>query len=120
MALTILNRKPNCPSPAVGRDPVEMWKGHLCGFQGETKGLDEFTTKSLLPGSSTASVTRFTADGIPVVTSPMVYIGTLFSFSTALYKSNIFIVLKTKKHSTILLVFYVSSSAVKRFLDILC
>ncbi|KAL3592312.1 hypothetical protein D5086_010952 [Populus alba] len=67
-----IRRKPSCPGPAVGRDPVEMWKGHLCGFRGETEGLDEFTTRSLLPVSSTPSVTRFMPDiGIPVVTSPM-------------------------------------------------
>jgi len=95
---SLLIRKPNCPSPAVGRDPVEMSEGSfMWGFQRETKGLDEFTTKSLLPTSSTASVTRFMPDGIPVVTSPVVFIATLFSFSTTLYKSNIFFKL-SKSH----------------------
>ncbi|KAJ6676885.1 DENTIN SIALOPHOSPHOPROTEIN-LIKE PROTEIN [Salix viminalis] len=43
--------QPNIPSH-VARDSVEIEKGHLSGFQGETKGLDEIPSDSA-PGLST-------------------------------------------------------------------
>lgn len=34
-------------------------QGHLCGFQGETKGLDEIPAKSIPPGSAPGLSTPF-------------------------------------------------------------
>ncbi|KAJ6875208.1 hypothetical protein NC652_034821 [Populus alba x Populus x berolinensis] len=50
--------QPNFPSH-VARDSVEIEKGHLCGFQAETKGLDEIPPKSILPDSAPGLSTPF-------------------------------------------------------------
>ncbi|KAJ6881962.1 hypothetical protein NC651_028536 [Populus alba x Populus x berolinensis] len=49
---------PNFPSHAA-RDSVEIEKGHLSGFQGETKGLDEMPPKSIPSGSAPGLSTPF-------------------------------------------------------------
>ncbi|KAG6745878.1 hypothetical protein POTOM_050388 [Populus tomentosa] len=50
--------QPNFPSH-VARDSVEIEKGHLCGFQAETKGIDEIPPKSILPDSAPGLSTPF-------------------------------------------------------------
>ncbi|XP_034894241.1 uncharacterized protein [Populus alba] len=50
--------QPNFPSH-VARDSIEIEKGHLCGFQAETKGLDEIPPKSILPDSAPGLSTPF-------------------------------------------------------------
>ncbi|XP_011007288.1 PREDICTED: uncharacterized protein LOC105113012 isoform X3 [Populus euphratica] len=50
--------QPNFPSH-VARDSVEIEKGHLCGFQGETKGSDEIPPKSIRPDSAPGLSTPF-------------------------------------------------------------
>lgn len=43
----------------LSRNSMEVEKGGFPGFQGETKGLDEITSKNILPGSAPSTSTSF-------------------------------------------------------------